>query len=119
MEEPPFGPPTKSIERAIIVGLILFGWALIVVFRLFELQVFDHERYAKRAEAQQAKLQPIDALRGSIFDRNGNVLAISSPSHLAIVNPKRIPNKEIAAALLARVLKLDSKKLLADLDTAA
>ena len=35
------------------------------------------------------------------------------------MNPQRIPNKEIAGALLARILGLDAAKLQADLEAAA
>ncbi len=118
METPPLSPSNKSIERALITGLILLGWALIAVLRLFDLQVLAHERYVRLAESQQDKLQPVEAHRGSILDREGNYLAISSPSQFVVVNPKRIPNKEIAAALLGRILLLDAKKLQADLEAA-
>ena len=47
------------------------------------------------------------------------MLAISSGSHKVVVNPKRIPNKEIAAALLARILGLEANKLQSYLESAA
>jgi cell division protein FtsI (penicillin-binding protein 3) len=119
MEKPPVGSIPKSIERALILGLILAGWALIVVFRLFQLQVLAHDKYAKRAETQQERLEPIEAPRGTIFDRSGNPLAISSPSQFVVVNPKRIPGKEIAAALLGRILGLDTSKLQEDIEIAS
>ena len=115
----PSAPLTKSTERAVTIGLILLGWALLVIFRLFQLQVFAHDDYVKRARRQQEKLEVMDAPRGSIFDRNGNVLAISSASRFVVVNPKRIPNKEIAAALLGKVLGMDAKKLQASLESSA
>ncbi|MBV8573002.1 MAG: transpeptidase family protein [Acidobacteriaceae bacterium] len=109
----------KSTERALIVGIILLGWSLLIVFRLFDLQVLSHDLLAKRARRQQERLVPVDAQRGSIYDRNGNVLAISSASQFAVVNPKRIPNKDIAAALLAGVLQIDAKRLETSLEVAA
>src|SRR5579884_2482485 len=119
MPESPHAPLEKSIERALVVGLILLGWALLVIFRLFDLQVISHDKYARRAETQQQALEPIEAPRGTIYDRNGNPLAISSPSQFVVVNPKRIPGKEIAADLLARVLDLDANKLEDDIEAAA
>ena len=119
MELRPFGPTAKSVERALIVGLILLGWALILVFRLFQLQVISHDELEKRARRQQEKLVPVEAQRGSIYDRNGNLLAISSASHSVVVNPRRIPDKGTAAALLAGVLSLDAKRLEASLEVAA
>ncbi|MBV8812094.1 MAG: transpeptidase family protein [Acidobacteriaceae bacterium] len=118
-EKQTLAPLTKSTERALIIGLILLGWALIVTFRLFQLQVLAHDDYVTRATRQQQKVEPIDAPRGSIYDRNGQLLAISSVSHFAVVDPKRIPNKELAAALLARILGLDARKLQLAIETAA
>lgn len=111
-------PLTKSTERAVLVGLILLGWALLVVLRLFQLQVLAHDDYVKRARRQQERLEAIEAPRGEILDRNGNILAISSASQFVVVNPRRIPNKEIASALLARILHMDAKALQTALETA-
>ncbi len=108
-------PDVKSKDRLGVTGLILFGWALIIVLRLADLQIFGHEKYVKAAEAQQEKSAPIEPVRGSIVDRNGNFLAISSPSRIVAVNPRQIQNIGFAAALLARVLKLDASKLESDL----
>ncbi len=119
IERPPLDPFEKSAERALIIGIILLGWSLLVVLRLFDLQVLSHDSLAKRARRQQERLVPVAAQRGSIFDRNGNLLAISSASQFAVVNPKRIPNKDIAAALLAGVLQMDAKRLEASLEVAA
>ena len=101
------------------MGLILTGWALIVVLRLFELQVLAHDKYQKLGESQQEKLLPLEASRGAIVDRHGSYLAISSPSQFAVVNPSRVPDKATAAALLARILGMDAPKLEADLEAAA
>lgn len=117
MESAP--PLTKSQERALVVGLILLGWALIVAFRLFMLQVWTHDDYVRQARHQQENLEPVFAQRGSIFDRDGNLLAISSASNILVVNPKRIPNKEIAAAIVARLLNMDARRLQASLEAAA
>jgi cell division protein FtsI (penicillin-binding protein 3) len=119
MEMPPLPPLTKSQERMLVTGLILLAWALIIVFRLFLFQVVGHAQFEKLAKRQQERLVPIPAQRGSLYDRNGNVLAISSASQIAIVNPKRIPNKGFAAALLARILRLNAPKLQDYLEKAA
>ena len=57
--------------------------------------------------------------RGSIFDRNGNLLAISSASNILVVNPKRTPNKAIAAALIARIINMDAARVQTSIESAA
>ncbi len=115
----PVAPTAKSIERLAILGLILLGWALIVLSRLFDLQVLAHDKYVRLAEHQQEKLQPIQGQRGTIYDRDGHAMAISSPSHFLVVDPQRIPSKEIAAALLGSLLEIDAHELQRDLEQAA
>jgi cell division protein FtsI (penicillin-binding protein 3) len=107
-------PPSslsKTQERALLAGLILLGWAFIVLARLFTVQVLEHDSLSKLAHHQQEHLEAIEAPRGTIYDRNGSILAISSNSHMAVVNPKRMPNKNLAAALLAGVLHRDAVQL--------
>ena len=118
MENAPFRPSAKSIERLLITGLILFGWALIAVLRLLDLQVFAHDKYVRAADAQQDKRKLIEAVRGPILDRNGAYLAISSPSLIAVVNPLRILNMGAAAGLLGTTLGIDPQKLQQDLEAA-
>lgn len=118
MEQPPL-PPGKSTERLILVGLVLSGWALIVLLRLIDLQVFSHSELARRAFRQQDELVRVQPPRGAIFDRDGNYLAISSPSDSVVVDPKRIPNKAIAAALVGKILGLDPGELQSELEQAA
>lgn len=114
-------PPSQinSLDRLSILGLILCGWALIVVLRLCDLQLFEHSHYARLAESQQDRVYNSQAPRGAIFDRNGSYLALSSPSRQLVVDTRRMPDKEVAAAILSRVLQVDSEKLLADLQTAS
>jgi cell division protein FtsI (penicillin-binding protein 3) len=119
MDTSPVAPPAKSVERLAVLGLILLGWALIVLSRLFGLQVLAHDKYVRLAEQQQEKLEPIRGQRGTIFDRDGHAMAISSPAHFLAVNPHQIPNKEIAAALLASLLQIDAPQLQRDLESAA
>lgn len=102
-----------------ILGFALLVWALVVAGRLFGLQVLHHDVYRTLAESQQDRVEKIDARRGSIFDHNGNYLALSSASKFVVVSPRRIPDRGIAAAMLARVLDMDPAKLEADLDAAA
>jgi cell division protein FtsI/penicillin-binding protein 2 len=52
-------------------------FALAVFARLIQLQVIEHERYADAADAELSASNTIYARRGTILDRNGNVLAAS------------------------------------------
>lgn len=111
MHTPPPGSLSKSIERLSFLGLALAVWALALALRLVQLQIFSHDKYARMAEAQQEKLDAIEAPRGAILDRNGNYLAISSDVPIVCVNPLRIPDKDTAASLLSGILNLDKDEV--------
>lgn len=119
MSTRPLSPLTKSTNRLLFLGVCLAGWAAIVVLRLFDLQIVSHDKYERLGQAQQERLEPLDAPRGAILDRNGNYLAISSPSKFVVVNPSRVSDKGTAAAILASILGVDAAKLQADLEAAA
>lgn len=119
METPPLASLPKSEKRLVLLGLALCAWALVIVLRLFQLQIVGHEKFRRLAEAQQEKLEQVQAPRGAIYDRNGNFLAISSEIPIICVNPLRIPDKETAAGLLAGILKLNRQDVLNDLLRAA
>lgn len=109
----PIHPAVERRARWLLRLLIL--WGLAVVAKLFYVQIVKHDFYAELAEQQQTRLVEIPAHRGTIYDRNGHVLAISVPVETVVVNPAQLPNVEVAAALLAEILDIDQNKLLAEL----
>ena len=52
-------------------------FALVVLARLVQVQVLDHEQYAAQARSELLDSDTLFARRGAILDRNGAVLAIS------------------------------------------
>jgi cell division protein FtsI (penicillin-binding protein 3) len=95
-----------------IFARVCLFWGLILALRLVDLQVFDHEKYRRSAEAQQVRQVEVQAPRGAIYDRNGEPLAMSVQVDTVVVNPLRIPDPAVAADLLSAVLDLEPKPLL-------
>ncbi len=90
---------------------LLLGWAGLIFGRLVWLQVIHHDDLLRLAQQQQQKMQWIPALRGTIFDRNGQALAKSLPAESVCVNPQKISDPAMAADLLSQALNLDRAKL--------
>ncbi len=82
-------------------------WAALILGKLFWLQVISHDQYTRMARQQQERVVEIPAQRGSIFDRNGRPLAISVAMESVFVNPRHVPDLQVAAGLFARLLSLD------------
>ncbi len=98
-------------HRLTLMAVILLLWALAILGRLILLQVVQHEKYAERARKQQEERLAIRAPRGSIFDRNGQRLAVSLQVNSVSVNPRQITDARMASELLASYLKLDQPAL--------
>lgn len=62
------------IRLVAICFILAFGF---IVARAFELQVLGQERWQKKATRQYQRTIPLAAERGTIFDRNGEELAVS------------------------------------------
>ena len=90
-------------------GLTL--WALLVVARLFWLQVVDHNWLAHRAQLQQQRTVTVEAQRGAIYDRHLTPLAMSLPVESLFANPHQVADAASAARALAPILGLERHPL--------
>ena len=80
-----------------------------VTVRLVQLQVVSAGSYAARGLAQRLHTLPIAAERGTVFDRNGNALAMSVRQSTVYADPSLVEDAAATAARLAPVLQLDVK----------
>jgi cell division protein FtsI (penicillin-binding protein 3) len=104
-------PETQSTRRLRWLLWSLLLWAGVIFGKLIFLQVLHHDDLVKLAQQQQQKMVEIEAARGTIFDRTGAPLAKTLPAESICVNPMKIPDPEVAADLLSRVLDLKRKPL--------
>jgi cell division protein FtsI/penicillin-binding protein 2 len=82
--------------RAILVILIMTTLFAGLVYQLFKIQVTEHEKYARLAERQQNKTLKVQGERGTIKDRNGNLLAFTKDyvTFYAYTNENRLNDNE-------------------------
>ncbi len=91
------------------LGVLLWGGA--IFYKLISLQVLHHHDYVLQARKHQEEVRIIPAPRGTIFDRNGQPLAMSIPSEFVYVNPLKVPDLGVAADILSQFLHLDRVEL--------
>ena len=77
----------RTVFLMLFFGIVTF---LILVGRLWYLQVIQHDELEEMAIEQQTSEQSVTAQRGTIYDTKGNVLAISSTVYDVIISPKAI-----------------------------
>lgn len=85
---------------------MLVGFAAVVV-RLTQVQMLDAGRYSALGESQRVRVVDLPAERGSVFDRNGQELALSMPQTTLWANPQLVTDARSEAAALAPVLGQD------------
>ena len=104
-------PRTRSLG---LLGLLILLFAAVVV-RLAYVQVLGADRYVAYGDEQRIRPIEVSGGRGSIFDRNGNDLAISIPRTTIAADPSVIVAPAQVAAELGPILGQDPAALAAEL----
>jgi penicillin-binding protein 2 len=86
--------PHNTLEgwRVTVILVALGVIILIFITRLFNLQIIQGPAFAARAEEQRTETLNLPTVRGSIYDRNGIILARNVPSYNVVVTPADLPD---------------------------
>ena len=131
----PMLAPTNMMKKLMFFGVLaaVLLCAAYIIFVLYDVAINKSEYYRAKANQQQIEEFTINANRGTIYDRNGKILAQSTTVWDVIVNPYQIKNvdalddngteddpkddkvdekkvKEIANGL-AQILRIDGEEL--------
>ena len=97
----------KNINKRIKIMLLLFGFVLLmVIIKVFYVQVFDYKKLSSLASDLWSRNLPIEASRGKILDRNGVVLADNVTTTSLVLVPNQIKNKKEVTKKLAEILNV-------------
>jgi len=99
----------KRIDIA--MALIIFSAALLLT-RLWYLQIYRGDEYAKLSEINRIRIQEIAAPRGNILDRNGQPIITNRPRFNVVWSREDAPNPDAVIKDLARILNEDISVLL-------
>src|ERR1051326_7809587 len=94
----------------ILAGFFTF-WFLAICVRLVCLQVVDYGDYTQRAAKQQQRSIDVSPMRGNIYDRRGNELAMTVQVDSVFAVPSEVPDIHSDAQILARVLQTDPAEI--------
>lgn len=76
--------------RTLFIGGLFLLFFIIIISRLFWYQVWNRDFWLDLAQATWSTEQEIPAKRGTIYDKNGEVLAMDAPAYNVVLNPKVI-----------------------------
>ena len=65
----------RTLYLAVVCGIVAFS---VLGLRLFKLQIIDHDFYEAKAIDTQLRETTVVAERGTIYDTNMNILAMSA-----------------------------------------
>lgn len=83
------------LSRSYLIYVALCVFAITIVYKIITIQFVEGDNWRAKAEALNTKVFEIEAVRGNIFDANGNLLATSLPYYEVAVdiNAPSIDNK--------------------------
>ncbi len=102
------GKVKKRIMTIFICCCCIFA---LILGKLGYEQIFHHDDIMEKAMNLWERDFTIAGLRGSILDKNGNVLAHDIPSTSIMVVPAQIVDARSTAQKLAEVLEADENKI--------
>lgn len=82
------------LKRILIMAVVIIFLMTTTVARVFYLTIVRGEELSEKAETQQLKDTEITAMRGTIYDSNGNVLAQSASVWNVFIDPLNIRDKQ-------------------------
>lgn len=104
-------PELQVRKRMLLMTVVLGVLFLLVIGRLWQLTVLDAEALTRRGVSQWTKEGIVTARRGTITDRNNNVLALSATSYMVCADPRLVQDEELFIQTLSEVLPMgDSAK---------
>ncbi|MET0332348.1 MAG: penicillin-binding transpeptidase domain-containing protein [Dyella sp.] len=103
------GPSAR--KRMVLVVAVLGLASLGLLARAFDLQVVRKDFYQQQGDARFLREMPIAVSRGTIFDRNGEPLAVSTPVMSIWANPAEVLENSPRIPELAKALGIDSGEL--------
>ena len=77
----------RRIVTSAVIAVMLLG---VVIARLVQLQVVDHELFAEKAQGNRVRIEPVPPIRGLIYDRKGRVVAENLPAYQLELIPEQV-----------------------------
>ena len=93
-------------KRLLVIAIAFFAMLTIMTVKLVYLMVMQADQYSERAQAVQERERSIKAKRGSIYDRNGVILADNEAVCSISVIHSQIEDPEAVIQVLSEKLEI-------------
>ncbi|MDC9714300.1 MAG: penicillin-binding protein 2 [Gammaproteobacteria bacterium] len=79
-------------SRLVLAFVFIFILTLVLISKLYNLQISNYDYYTEESLGNQMRLLPIASARGKIFDRNGKVIANNQLAYKLTLTPEKTNN---------------------------
>ena len=100
-------PSRRLLFLTIGVSILFF----VLLMRLWYLQIVKAEEFQNLSENNRLRLAPVAASRGTILDRNGEILVDNLPSFSITVIPQEVTDKDGLLKNLSRLVGMNEADL--------
>jgi penicillin-binding protein 2 len=104
----------EKSEKILIIAYVVVAAFLLLIMRLWQLQILQGKEYRKLSEANRLRIISIPAPRGIIFDRNGIQLVKNSPYYYASLIPDEFDIRKVDS--LSKVLNMPIEEILEEIN---
>ena len=113
------GLNSSSVFKRIMIVMVFLGMFafLVLIGKLFQVQVIAYEEYQQKAVSQQTRNEILTPSRGTIYDSNMNALAVSATVETVCISPNDIQDTEDPEATAEFIASGLSKLLGVDYET--
>ena len=94
-------------KREKIVLLIVIFCFIVIIFKVFYIQVIDYKKLNSLANSLWSRKLPIEADRGRIYTKDGTVIADNLTTVSLVFIPNQVKEKDKVATDIAEILNVD------------
>lgn len=111
------GDASRTILKRTAVLMALFGVVVFIplIAKLVSLQIVQYDELSQMAAANQTRVSKVTPARGTIYDRNMNVLAVSADVENVCIDPNELSlsGQDLGAIAqkLSELLEVDQEKI--------
>ena len=98
----------RRVVLSAIISIVLLG---VVIGRLVQLQVIDHEIFAEKSQGNRVRIEAVPPIRGLIFDRKGRVIAENLPAYQLELIPEQVDDIADTLNRLAALKLIESEDI--------
>ncbi len=109
-------PQKKKYWKFWLTMFILNIGFLVILYKLLMIQIVNVEEYHNKAKKQHQSKINLSADRGSIYDRNGKIIASNIESVSIAVDPTHLSNKKKVVEIISKNYGVSASKLLSKID---